>query len=132
MPRRWRTATVLIFVVILAALVVAWTQLPMLGAGGLLHPARHAMTRDAPAGCHDESFAGSGITLNGWRCATPAAHRGTIVYLHARRRCAFVSRRGREGRESARSLYSREMSRAMSTRTPTAIMMVPLALTSDS
>ena len=83
MHRRWRTATVLIFVVILAAFVAAWTQLPMLGAGGLLHPGRHAMTREAPAGCRDERFAGAGVALRGWRCTTSAQpRRGTIVYLH--------------------------------------------------
>ena len=80
--RSWQVGILVVGVLVFAAVVVAWTQLPMLGAGGLLHPARHPMTRDTPAGCRDESFAGAGVTLKGWRCATPATRRGTIVYLH--------------------------------------------------
>src|SRR5829696_3161237 len=64
------------------ALVVLWRQLPALGAGGLLHPARHATTAPPPEHCVPADLAGAGVTLKGWRCASIAPARGTIVYLH--------------------------------------------------
>src|SRR5260370_37652743 len=68
--------------VLLVAAIAAWTELPVLGAGGLLHPARSRAERSAPDGCVDAAFAGAGVRLRGWRCSTPVARRGTIVYLH--------------------------------------------------
>src|SRR5262249_46004832 len=38
--------------------------------------------REPPAGCLNESIAGSGVTLAAWRCHASGAPRGTIVYLH--------------------------------------------------
>jgi hypothetical protein len=60
----------------------AFTQLPALGAGGLLHPARRALTVPAPEGCVDERMAGDGVELAGWRCTAVDTRRGTLVYLH--------------------------------------------------
>ena len=60
---------------------VLWQQLPGIGAGGLLHPSRRAVTQPPPAGCAEREFAGAGVRLQGWECA-PAQPRGTIVYLH--------------------------------------------------
>jgi len=64
-----------------AVVAVLWQQLPAIGAGGLLHAARHAVTKPAPPGCVEHAFAGAGVTLRGWDCAPPAA-RAAIVYLH--------------------------------------------------
>jgi len=64
------------------ALVVGCTQLPAIGAGALLHPARHTTSLPPPAGCSNATFAGANVTLRGWRCATQAPRRATIVYLH--------------------------------------------------
>ena len=66
----------------LVGLALLWGQLPALGAGGLLHPARHATTLPPPEHCVAADFAGAGVTLKGWRCRATAPARGTIVYLH--------------------------------------------------
>jgi pimeloyl-ACP methyl ester carboxylesterase len=68
--------------ILVVALVAAWTEIPAIGAGALLHPARHVTARPAPSGCADATFAGAGVTLRGWRCATKEPRRATIVYLH--------------------------------------------------
>jgi pimeloyl-ACP methyl ester carboxylesterase len=69
-------------VICLLALAVLWGQLPALGAGGLLHPARHVTNLPPPEHCVAADFAGEGITLKGWRCSATDPVRGTIVYLH--------------------------------------------------
>lgn len=71
----------------------AATQLPSVGAGALLHPGRRPLAAVTPAGCVDETFAGHGVKLAGWRCASTAERRGTIVYLHG----VADNRRGAEG-----------------------------------
>ena len=65
------------------AVIIAWSQLPGVGAGALLFPSRHFNERQAPEGCVNRTFPGDGLTLDGWLCTSPAAiHRGTVVYLH--------------------------------------------------
>src|SRR5687767_12329267 len=66
----------------LAAVALAWSQLPVLGAGGLLHPARTTNRRPTPDGCREAVFDGEGVRLKGWRCAAAEPILGTIVYLH--------------------------------------------------
>ena len=68
--------------IVLVAAAILWGQLPALGAGGLLHPARHTTTASPPEHCTAAEFAGAGVTLRGWRCAAPAPARGTVIYLH--------------------------------------------------
>jgi uncharacterized protein len=58
------------------------SQLPELGAGGLLHPARRPVTLGPPASCQNTTFTGVGVTLQGWTCRTSTARVGTLVYLH--------------------------------------------------
>ena len=66
-----------------AALGVAATQLPAIGAGALLFPTRHATARRPPTGCIETQFNGVGLVLSGWQCSTSSAERrGTILYLH--------------------------------------------------
>jgi pimeloyl-ACP methyl ester carboxylesterase len=60
----------------------ACSQLPKMGAGGLLHPGRREATATRPAACENVEFAGDGVTLRGWRCGARATSRATIVYLH--------------------------------------------------
>jgi pimeloyl-ACP methyl ester carboxylesterase len=68
---------------VLVAASLLYTQLPAIGAGGLLHPARTVTARPTPDGCTDVAFDGDGVSLRGWRCQTAAGTpRGTIVYLH--------------------------------------------------
>jgi pimeloyl-ACP methyl ester carboxylesterase len=69
-------------VVLVLLASAACLQLPKLGAGGLLHPARRTTVGATPIGCQDVEFAGAGVTLRGWRCGSPTPARGTIVYLH--------------------------------------------------
>lgn len=68
--------------ILLALLWVAGTQLPGIGAGALLHPSRRPVTGRPPRPCEATTFAGEGVELAAWRCATSAPRRGTVVYLH--------------------------------------------------
>jgi alpha-beta hydrolase superfamily lysophospholipase len=60
----------------------ATIQLPGIGAGALLHPARRHVQSPPPAGCEEAEFTADSIVLRGWRCRGAAPRRGTIVYLH--------------------------------------------------
>lgn len=64
------------------ALAVVAGQLPAAGAGGLLHPSRRPVVGAAPRQCEASTFPGDGLTLEGWRCRSDTARRGTLVYLH--------------------------------------------------
>jgi hypothetical protein len=68
--------------VAIAALSWIASQIPVLAAGGLLHPARRRVTAAPPTGCADTNFQGDGLTLRGWSCSAAEPVRGTIVYLH--------------------------------------------------
>ena len=66
-----------------AAALIARAQLPGIGAGALLYPARHVSTRATPAGCVERTFDGVRARLAGWVCtADSGSSRPTIVYLH--------------------------------------------------
>jgi uncharacterized protein len=80
--RGWRFLLVITGVVLAITVVLAVTQLPGIGAGGLLHPARTRVRVAAPDSCEDAVFTGAGVTLKGWRCSAHGVRRGTIVYLH--------------------------------------------------
>ena len=67
---------------LLLLLVVLFSQLPALGAGGLLHPARRTVDADPPAGCRNSTLAGDGVALAAWDCRAAGVRRGTVVYLH--------------------------------------------------
>jgi pimeloyl-ACP methyl ester carboxylesterase len=79
-----RRARVGIAVAVLGGVAMAFgaTQLPAMGAGGLLHPARHRLVAARAAACQDAAFDGEGVILSGWRCRATGTRRGTIVYLH--------------------------------------------------
>jgi pimeloyl-ACP methyl ester carboxylesterase len=77
--RRWQWG---VAAVLLAALGVAYRQLPAVGANGLLHPARRSVIATKPAACQDAAFESDGLSLRGWRCRASSARRGTLVYLH--------------------------------------------------
>ena len=78
------------FVGLMVALVVfgavaagAMSQLPAIGAGALLFPARKTQIVAAPANCVERRFTGEGVELAGWHCESGApVRRGTVVYLH--------------------------------------------------
>jgi alpha-beta hydrolase superfamily lysophospholipase len=80
--RRLVLALCSVGLLLLVALAVVTSQLPAAGAGGLLHPGRRRVDRPPPPTCEDETFAGDGVTLMGWRCRASATRRGTLVYLH--------------------------------------------------
>jgi uncharacterized protein len=62
---------------------IAWTQLPMIGAGMLLYPSRRVSVRATPGGCVDRIFEGVNAKLAGWVCGADApSDKPTIVYLH--------------------------------------------------
>jgi pimeloyl-ACP methyl ester carboxylesterase len=77
----WRSSVV-VAALMLAAAGVAESQLPALGAGGLLHPQRRPVGVPTPPSCVDATFKGLDVSLKGWRCHASGARRGTIVYLH--------------------------------------------------
>jgi uncharacterized protein len=81
MPRISRTVIGALTVGSLAVMV-GCMQLPVIAAGGLLHPSRHHLTAATPQSCGDAEYAGAGVTLRGWRCAAERPARATIVYLH--------------------------------------------------
>jgi alpha-beta hydrolase superfamily lysophospholipase len=70
------------FAAFVALAGVGYTQLPAIGAGALLHPAKTRTRLATPAACREEHFAGADVNLKGWRCQTRAPRRGTIVWLH--------------------------------------------------
>jgi pimeloyl-ACP methyl ester carboxylesterase len=55
---------------------------PAWAAGALLHRSSTPLYRTRPTTCEDETFAGDGIRLHGWRCAPEGPRRATIIYLH--------------------------------------------------
>src|SRR5215813_11149535 len=77
---RWRLAAA--GVVALLLLALATSQLPGIGAGALLHPARRRVGVPPPPTCENERIAGDGVSLAGWRCRASGPRRGTLVYLH--------------------------------------------------
>ncbi len=79
---RGRLLAVAAALIVVAGVVAIWRQLPVLAAGGLLHPARTVVATRPPEHCVDATFQGAGVTLAGWRCSSPLPPRGTIVYLH--------------------------------------------------
>jgi pimeloyl-ACP methyl ester carboxylesterase len=68
--------------VLIAIGILAASQLPVVGAGGLLHPGRRSVHTPTPDNCLDVVFKGAGVDLTGWRCPASGARRGTVVYLH--------------------------------------------------
>ena len=68
--------------VLVAAAVVATSQLPAIGAGALLHPSHPRLVARLPAGCRAATFAGAGVELEGWQCGAAGPRRGSLVYLH--------------------------------------------------
>jgi len=79
----WKKVLAVIVALLLVAPAMAWRQLPAIGAGGLLHPARHVSTVPPPDHCDEATFDGVGVALKGWHCAaTQGPAVGTIVYLH--------------------------------------------------
>jgi len=79
---RWRLGLIGVGAVVVAALAGGASQLPSVGAGGLLHPARRRVEAAAPPTCRDAAFTGDAVSLRGWQCRTTARRRGTMVYLH--------------------------------------------------
>jgi alpha-beta hydrolase superfamily lysophospholipase len=80
--RRWLLVIAISSLAVCGVLVVAASQLPGVGAGGVLHPARRPVVGVRPARCEDATFTGAGVRLIGWRCAAIGPRRGTLVYLH--------------------------------------------------
>jgi hypothetical protein len=82
MQRRLRVALLIAVAVLVVAAGLVASQLPALGAGGLLHPYKRSMVEATPDICADVLFKGPGVDLKGWRCRGAGARRGTLVYLH--------------------------------------------------
>jgi uncharacterized protein len=80
--RRWGRLWLGAGVVLIAISGIASSQLPMLGAGGLLHPARRRAGIPPPPTCREAKLSGVDIELASWRCETSGMRRGTVVYLH--------------------------------------------------
>jgi pimeloyl-ACP methyl ester carboxylesterase len=79
MGRRSLTAIALLAGILVTA---ALYQLPEIVAGGLLYPSRRGQIPTPPEGCREHQWTAASVELRGWRCATAAERRGTIIYLH--------------------------------------------------
>lgn len=77
-----RRVAIVAGVALLLILAAAFIEAPSIAAGGLLYPARVALYNTTPPGCVDREFAGDGLTLRGWSCASIGERRGSVVYLH--------------------------------------------------
>ena len=98
MLRRPRARVLLLVgIVLIAAGAIVQSQLPAIGAGGLLHPFRRSSVGAPPDSCDAALFDGVGVQLKGWRCRAAGdspslgarydssgrtVRRGTLVYLH--------------------------------------------------
>jgi len=81
--RRWLRVGLFTAAILLAAVaVLVQSQLPAIGAGGLLHPYRRSTVGQPPDRCDTALFDGVGVRLKGWRCRGAGDHRATLVYLH--------------------------------------------------
>jgi uncharacterized protein len=81
--RRWvPVGLITAGVLAIVAGVVVQSQLPAIGAGGLLHPFRRSAVGRLPDSCDAALFDGVGVRLKGWRCRAARERRGTLVYLH--------------------------------------------------
>jgi uncharacterized protein len=80
MTRRY--VAIAIATVIIVGAAFAWLQLPAIGAGALLHPARRTVNSKPPAHCVNAELPGDDIALRGWLCGTPLTSRGTLIVLH--------------------------------------------------
>jgi uncharacterized protein len=71
-------------VVVLVAVVglIAMYELPQLGAGGLLYPARRTALPPPPDGCAERQLTVADVDLRGWHCPASGPRQATIVYLH--------------------------------------------------
>src|SRR5688572_9585716 len=68
--------------VLVVGVGVIATQLPAIGAGGLLHPVRRPVSEPAPESCQEVTLSGADVRLKGWRCRAVGTRVGTLVYLH--------------------------------------------------
>jgi len=84
-------------VIAIAVAVFVQSQLPAIGAGGLLHPFRRSSVGRPPDSCEAVLFDGANVQLKGWRCRAAGGppplgvrrdgfggtvHQGTLIYLH--------------------------------------------------
>lgn len=67
---------------LLAGAGAATVWLPVVGAGGLLHPWRRPVSVPTPQSCEDVTFVSEEIELKGWRCRPDGRRRGVVVYMH--------------------------------------------------
>lgn len=67
---------------LIATLTAAVQWVPVLGAGGILHPARRVILVPAPQSCQDVTFTSGDVSLRGWHCPARGQRRGVIVSLH--------------------------------------------------
>src|SRR4029077_15132073 len=95
--RRWTLVGLIVGIVLIAAGAIVLSQLPAIGAGGLLHPFRRSAVGRPPDSCDAVLFDSVGVQLKGWRCRATrdppslgarrdaigeTGRRGTLVYLH--------------------------------------------------
>ena len=60
----------------------AVSRFPTIGAALILHPPHRRVTAEPPPQCHEVTFNGDGVDLQGWRGDASGKHRGTLIYLH--------------------------------------------------
>jgi pimeloyl-ACP methyl ester carboxylesterase len=65
--RRWALVGLMAGIVLIAVGAIVQSQLPAIGAGGLLHPFRRSAVGRPPESCDASLFDGVGVQLKGWR-----------------------------------------------------------------
>jgi len=61
---------------------VTASQLSVIGAALILHPAHRHVVVAPPPEYHEVTFSGEGVSLRGWRGRASGDRRGTLIYLH--------------------------------------------------
>ena len=68
--------------VVLLLLGILFLKLPTIGAALILHPVKRPVAQPPPNGCHEVTFQGNQVKLQGWRGNSTQQRRGTLIYLH--------------------------------------------------
>lgn len=82
MIRRHRKLLSIIGILVLVALAILVSQLPLIASQLILHPFKRPVISSPPPGCNAVILQGEGIALQGWRGDATGKHRGTVIYLH--------------------------------------------------
>lgn len=82
MIRRYRKLLSITGILMLVALAILVSQLPVIASRLILHPFKRPVISSPPPRCDAVTLQGEGIALQGWRGEATGTFRGTMIYLH--------------------------------------------------